>query len=140
MNLCSIYANFYLQIQIDEKERSFGLTSRNLFLHGNGSWKSKIKMLAELVSSRVYERRICSRTLSLAYGQLSSLYLVLICPSSGVSISSYSKAFLESLSLLIRTLIKLDQSLILMNLFDFSIFLKAYLQIQLYSEVLGFGT
>lgn len=34
--------------------------------------KSKIKMLAELVSSGVYERRICSRTLSLAYGQISS--------------------------------------------------------------------
>lgn len=140
MNLCSIYIDFYLQIQINEKERSFGLTSRNLFFHSNGSWKSKIKMLAELVSSGVYERRIYSRTLSLTYGQLSSPYLVLVWPSSGVSISSYSKAFLATLSLLIRVLIKLDQSLILMDLFNFSIFLKAYLQIQLYSKVLGVGT
>lgn len=74
MNLCSSYTDFYLQIQIDEKER-LKLNKEEVYFYMVMEAKSKIKMLAELVSSGVYERRICSRTL---LGLWSNIFLVLI--------------------------------------------------------------
>lgn len=43
-----------------------GFNNRNIFSHRSRGWKSKIKVLAVLVSSYGRNRRICSRRLSLA--------------------------------------------------------------------------
>lgn len=44
-----------------------GLNNRNLLSQSSGSWKSKTKVSAGLVSSEGCKERICSQPLSLAY-------------------------------------------------------------------------